>query len=61
MAAISKTLSVYFDGLCPLCSREIGHYRKAVGNENISFVDITHVDFNTKPLLRNKDKVMRNL
>lgn len=28
-------------GCVPLCSREIEQYRKAVGSDNISFVDIT--------------------
>jgi predicted DCC family thiol-disulfide oxidoreductase YuxK len=39
------TASVYFDGLCPLCSREIDHYRKLAGAELIRFVDITRDDF----------------
>lgn len=41
-------LSVYFDGLCPLCSREIEHYRKQQGSENLLFVDITALDFNAE-------------
>ena len=38
--------TVYFDGLCPLCSREIEHYRKQRGAERIRFVDICAGDFN---------------
>ncbi len=38
-------LSVYYDGLCQLCSREIDHYRKARGAEQLRFIDITAVDF----------------
>lgn len=30
---------VFFDGSCPLCSREICHYRKLKGAENIVWVD----------------------
>ena len=41
MQTQNETLSVYFDGLCPLCSREIEQYRKASGSDQISFVDIT--------------------
>ncbi len=37
--------TVYFDGLCPLCSREINHYRGLRGSDQIRFVDITHSDF----------------
>lgn len=46
MGTQNKALSVYFDGLCPLCSREIEHYRKADGSDQILFVDITAADFN---------------
>ena len=38
-------LSVYFDGLCHLCSREIEHYKKVPGNENLKFIDITNPQF----------------
>jgi predicted DCC family thiol-disulfide oxidoreductase YuxK len=40
-----NTLSIYYDGLCHLCSREIDHYRKQEGSNQFRFVDITHVDF----------------
>lgn len=36
-----RNISVYYDGLCHLCSREISHYMKMKGAENIEFVDIT--------------------
>lgn len=43
---MNKTnLTVYFDGLCHLCSREIEHYRKMKGAERIQFVDITGSSF----------------
>lgn len=38
-------LTVYFDGLCPLCSREIEHYRRQAGSDQIAFVDITTPEF----------------
>ena len=34
-------ITVYYDGLCHLCSREILHYRKQAGQDQIIFVDIT--------------------
>jgi predicted DCC family thiol-disulfide oxidoreductase YuxK len=42
-----KTI-VYFDGLCPLCSREIDHYRKMKGAENLEFKDITSTNFSAE-------------
>jgi predicted DCC family thiol-disulfide oxidoreductase YuxK len=38
-------LIIYFDGLCPLCSREIDHYRQQEGHERLKFVDITEAEF----------------
>lgn len=40
-----QQLSVFFDGLCPLCSREIDHYRKQQGSEKLTFIDITSDTF----------------
>ncbi len=44
----NQTLRVYYDGLCPLCSREIKHYRKQSVGEKIQFIDITLPDFKAK-------------
>jgi predicted DCC family thiol-disulfide oxidoreductase YuxK len=38
--------TIYYDGLCHLCSREIDHYKKNPASHQIRFVDITHKDFN---------------
>lgn len=43
--AEAGTVTIYFDGLCPLCSREIDHYRKARGAHRLRFVDITSPQF----------------
>jgi predicted DCC family thiol-disulfide oxidoreductase YuxK len=32
--------TVYYDGACPLCSREIAHYRQARGAGRLDFVDV---------------------
>jgi predicted DCC family thiol-disulfide oxidoreductase YuxK len=34
-------VKVYYDGRCHLCSREMEHYRREPGGENLEFVDIT--------------------
>ena len=36
----SAKVTVYYDGLCVLCSREIDHYRRSRGANLINFVDI---------------------
>ena len=38
------SLTVLFDGGCPLCSREIGHYQKLKSLIPIHWVDITQDD-----------------
>jgi predicted DCC family thiol-disulfide oxidoreductase YuxK len=42
----STLLTVYYDGLCRLCSAEIHHYKKQKGSEKINFMDITATGFN---------------
>lgn len=36
----ADTLTVYYDGSCPLCTAEIGIYRRSSGAENMAFVDV---------------------
>ena len=36
--------TVYYDGSCPLCSFEIGHYKKLAGTERVRFVDASKDD-----------------
>jgi predicted DCC family thiol-disulfide oxidoreductase YuxK len=38
-------VTLFYDGLCPLCSREISHYRVKPGAEALRFVDITDPKF----------------
>lgn len=41
--AMTQT-TVYYDGACPVCSREIAQYRRARGAENLQFIDVTACD-----------------
>ena len=38
--AAAPGATVYFDGACPLCSREIGAYRRLEGAAGICWVDV---------------------
>jgi predicted DCC family thiol-disulfide oxidoreductase YuxK len=38
---VPKQLTVFFDGGCPLCSREIRHYRRLTPLAPIVWVDVT--------------------
>ena len=40
----APTTTVYYDGACPICSREIAQYRKVQGAERLDFVDVTACD-----------------
>lgn len=54
-------LQVYYDGLCELCSREITHYKKQKGSEQIEFIDIFSSDFEAEKLGLNPSEVHKNL
>lgn len=41
----ASAITVYYDGLCKVCSFEIEHYKKQKGAENIHFMDITAPQF----------------
>ena len=38
-------LTLFYDGLCPLCSREIAHYRRHTPAGAVHFLDITDPGF----------------
>lgn len=40
----SPTCTVYFDGACPVCRREIAHYRRQRGSDTIAWVDASICD-----------------
>ena len=41
MQSDERSLTVYFDGGCPLCQAEINHYRKQEGAGEICFLDVS--------------------
>ena len=38
-----KKLTVFYDGGCPLCVREIGFYRRRKGADEIRWVDVSEI------------------
>jgi len=48
-ARSDHALQVYYDGGCPLCRREISHYRKIDGAGSVDFVDLTSDGAETGP------------
>lgn len=39
----SRQFSVFYDGSCPLCVREIGFYRRQTGADKLNWVDLSTV------------------
>lgn len=40
-ASAPDRLTIYYDGSCPLCRAEIGHYRRQDGSDALCFVDVS--------------------
>ncbi|WP_019015875.1 thiol-disulfide oxidoreductase DCC family protein [Elioraea tepidiphila] len=40
-ASTQPSATIYYDGACPICSREIAQYRKAEGGDRLAFVDVS--------------------
>ena len=53
-------LTVFYDGACGVCSREMEHYSK-VADQRVLFVDIAAVDFNAEDYGRTSDDFQREL
>jgi len=45
----SSAVSVYYDGGCPVCTREIGFYQRQDGAGDINWVDVSRCDDATLP------------
>ena len=52
--------TVYFDGQCPLCTREIQFYQRQRGAKNVNWVDVTKVGVLDLPFgLKQEDALAR--
>ncbi len=52
---------VFYDGGCPVCSREMGHYRHRSNSEKLLFLDIAACDFRAEDYGFCQDDLMRAL
>ena len=52
-------LVVFYDGGCPLCRREIAHYRRCRGAERVDWVDIVAEPARLQPFGLAPDAAMR--
>jgi len=43
-SSTEKPFTVYYDGDCPLCTKEIETYRKATGADQLAWVDAANSD-----------------
>ena len=59
MPTDQTTCTVYFDGSCPLCRREISYYQAQVGAQTISFVDVSSPDAELGPGLERAQSLAR--
>ncbi len=49
VTAATPTTTVFFDGGCPICSREIAFYQKQSGADAVAWVDITRCQDDSLP------------
>jgi predicted DCC family thiol-disulfide oxidoreductase YuxK len=56
----SKKLTVFFDGACPICDREISTYKQCTGANKISWIDVSRAtDAEIAPGLRKDEALAR--
>lgn len=51
--------TVYYDGSCPLCTFEIGHYKAQEGGDQLAFVDVSREGVDPGPDLTTKQAMGR--
>lgn len=59
MRSDRQSLTVYFDGACPLCQAEINHYRKQEGACTIYFMDVSRSEETIATDLTKQQAMMR--
>lgn len=54
-------LTVFYDGGCPVCAREMACYKRRVCDGRLSFVDISQPDFDPTPYGRTQQEFMASM
>ena len=54
----SKSLTVFFDGSCPICSKEINFYKMRAGADELSWVDVSDEEVPIPIQTRSREELM---
>ena len=54
----SKSLTVFFDGSCPICSKEIDFYKMRAGADELSWVDVSDEEIPIPIQTRSREELM---
>ena len=54
----SKALTVFFDGSCPICSKEINFYKMRAGADELSWVDVSDEEIPIPIQTRSREELM---
>ena len=61
VAETARQVTMYYDGGCPLCSKEVAHYRRLDAQNRVAWIDIDRDDNALKPLGISRQTAMRRL
>ena len=54
----SKSFTVFFDGSCPICSKEINFYKMRAGADELSWVDVSDEEIPIPIQTRSREELM---
>ena len=54
----SKSLTVFFDGSCPICSKEINFYKMRAGADELSWIDVSDEEIPIPIQTRSREELM---
>jgi predicted DCC family thiol-disulfide oxidoreductase YuxK len=61
MDKIVFPLKVFYDGGCPVCAREMNHYRRMADGSKLDFVDISEPQFAADRYGKSLDEFMKEM